>query len=481
MNKQKRLLEIAKIQKSFEDVPADQKYQERIRWQGQIQLMSVYNIPLRYLIYNKYNGRILSRTKSLERYGGYIDPETPEGKKKIEELLWESKKDRNETTKNDIKVKGQLKVGIVTKDGVIIDGNRRAMLLNELKEEYFLAVILPVAHDDDPFEIQKLETEYQMGEDKKLDYNPIEKYLKAKELYEKLIEGESHDEAINKIAGWMGEKDSKVNEYLNVLKTIDDYLAYLEYEGVYAMADTPNDGKEDLFIKLTSWIKSFYGKNSNKAFDGYNDMDVSLLKTLSFDYIRAKIGKSYDGKDFRDIADGYKDSHFFGNKEIWHSFLKNHQDNIEPIINKINEDEPVQKDTQDIVAHLSRRDTKFKNAAIELLKKNIDEHRTNLRYNKSKKEPLKLVEDAKKALDAIDTNHNAAKKSDVMRAIQDLDKKAREILVTKSPEETLSIIIDMLNEVKDNEFVGECDKDVLIERATRINKISFEIKKKLGR
>ena len=34
----------------------------------------------------------------------------------------------------------------------------------------------------DAVDIQQLETIYQMGEDEKLDYNPIEKYLKCKEL-----------------------------------------------------------------------------------------------------------------------------------------------------------------------------------------------------------------------------------------------------------------------------------------------------------
>ena len=90
---------------------------------------------------------------------------------------------------------GQQRYGIVTADGIIIDGNRRAMLLNRLFNtheklgftyaqvehcRYFLAIILP--DDAEERDIQQLETIYQMGEDDKLDYNPIEKYLKCKEL-----------------------------------------------------------------------------------------------------------------------------------------------------------------------------------------------------------------------------------------------------------------------------------------------------------
>lgn len=49
------------------------------------------------------------------------------------------------------------------------------------KCKYFLAIILP--DDAEEKDIQQLETIYQMGEDDKLDYNPIEKYLKFCLLY----------------------------------------------------------------------------------------------------------------------------------------------------------------------------------------------------------------------------------------------------------------------------------------------------------
>jgi hypothetical protein len=54
--------------------------------------------------------------------------------------------------------------------------------LDTEKFKYFEAVILPANLADVPDEIRRLETTYQMGEDKKLDYNPIEKYLKVQEL-----------------------------------------------------------------------------------------------------------------------------------------------------------------------------------------------------------------------------------------------------------------------------------------------------------
>ena len=122
-----------------------------------------------------------------------------QGKKIIEKLLWDSKIDRNRKTQKSIADFGQQKVGIITRDGIIIDGNRRTMLLNDIQNDgvlsgkkynkkynYFKTVVLPVTLLENPLEIEKLETSYQMGEDQKLGYNATEKYLKAKGIYQRL-------------------------------------------------------------------------------------------------------------------------------------------------------------------------------------------------------------------------------------------------------------------------------------------------------
>ena len=177
-----------RIRKIDEILEREEKIGEReLMWRDELKPMAVYKIPLDCLVYNKYNGRILSRVMSFEAQGKEIDLEEEDGKKTIEKFLWDSKEDRNKKTKEDIKKYGQKEVGIITKDGVIIDGNRRVMLLNQIdRYDYFKAVVLTVKSDEDPVEIEKLETTYQMGEDEKLAYNPIEIYLKTSRLYKQL-------------------------------------------------------------------------------------------------------------------------------------------------------------------------------------------------------------------------------------------------------------------------------------------------------
>ncbi len=156
MNKETRIQKIAQIIDRDKEKPYGR---QDIPWEDKLEPMPVYKIPLEYLVYNKYNGRILSRTKSLESQGLVIDTEQESGRKLIERLLMESNPGRNKQTLESIGKLGQEKVGIITRDGIIIDGNRRAMLLNKSgKFDYFKTVVLDVTLEESPLEIEKLET-----------------------------------------------------------------------------------------------------------------------------------------------------------------------------------------------------------------------------------------------------------------------------------------------------------------------------------
>ena len=67
-----------------------------INYRGIPKRFDAYQIPIEFLIYNPYNGRIGSFVKSYEVEHGKINPETEEGEKIIEHFLLESKKNRND-------------------------------------------------------------------------------------------------------------------------------------------------------------------------------------------------------------------------------------------------------------------------------------------------------------------------------------------------------------------------------------------------
>lgn len=451
-----------------------------IPWEDQLKSMEVYKIPLDYLVYNKYNGRILSRTKSLEKQNQLLDPESLEGKRIIEELLYNSNPERNSRTLKNITDFGQLKVGIITKDGIIIDGNRRAMLLNKIdKYDYFKAVVLPVTLDENQLGIEKLETSYQMGEDEKLGYNATEKYIKAKEIYIKLT-GKSeidikkfNESAIKKISDWMGETEGEIKKYLETITIMDEYLMYFDYDGIY----TQLDDREDQFLFLNKWLKNYYGEDSARAFDGYTDSDVDDLKVIAFDYLR--IRRQYDGKRFRLLADGNRDKHIFGERTIWNSFRSKHFD----VIRNLPPEAEIDFNSKNIEAHLNNRDNKFfesantekdGNAFIE----NLNDHEYQIGYNKAADEPEKLVKRAAQTFDAIKTNHKAFSQDQVQDQVLDLGQKVFASLQKKSPLRVLDHIVNLLENI-DVENIPESELDKIEKRLKRIQQLGYSINKQL--
>lgn len=372
-----------------------------LRYKGQTTHQIVWRIPLEYLIYNKYNGRIGSVVLSYEMQHGELNAENDADKEQIELFLYRSKKDRNDATMKSLLENGQQRYGIVTADGKIVDGNRRAMLLNRLfhKREqlgytyhqveqcqYFLAIILP--DDADEKDIQQLETIYQMGEDDKLDYDPIEKYLKCKSL---INCGFSEED----IAEFMGEKPNQIKEWIRILSLMEEYLKEYGYEGIY----TRLDKTEGPFVDLASYLDAYKkrGANVRNVDWDYNDSDLSDLKLVCFDYIRAR----YEGKEFRDIAKTGKDGSIFFHKDLWDEFLTRHKQETPADDETV--DEMRQRCPKEELSDLLRqRDITWANKAMGHLRGNLNRSVRRLDDKRDANTPYYLIERALNALKAVD-------------------------------------------------------------------------------
>lgn len=372
-----------------------------LRYKGSTREEIVWRIPLDYLIYNKYNGRIGSDVLSYEKQNSPLNAEKDTDREIIEKYLYESKIDRNKTTMDSLLKNGQQRYGIVTSDGIIVDGNRRAMLLNRLfhkREEmgltyaqvdhcqYFLAIILP--DDAEERDIQQLETIYQMGEDDKLDYNPIEKYLKCKEL--KRL-GFSEDD----IAGFMSEKPGQIKEWLRILALMEEYLQEYGYDGIY----TRLEKTEGPFVDLANYLDSYAkrGANVRNVDWAYTDSDISDLKLVCFDYIRAR----YEGKEFRDIAKTGKEGSIFFYRDLWSDFLKQHQDTTpsdEETVEELRQRCP----GEDLSLLLKQRDNTWLEQAKGQLKGNLNRFTRKLEDRRDAAKPADLIERALSALKSVD-------------------------------------------------------------------------------
>ena len=372
--------------------------------------LPVYEIDLDYLVYNQYNGRIATAVKSFEKENNRIlDASKEEDKDTIADFLWYSKENSNKSTLTSLKEQGQLKYGIVTSDGVIIDGNRRAMLLNRIYKDsrpaYFSAVILDETIDSNPKEIMRLETTYQMGEDAKVDYNAIEKYLKCKDL-------KSYGFSEKDIGKMMGEKEAQVKKYLSIMELMDDYLNKLGYDNIY----TRLDKTEGIFFDLQGYLQRYEGGKSKMVQWKYDESDINELKLIYFDYIRGTYNRSSnsssdsgDSKDYRFIGQTSKKGSFFANEDVWNEFRNQHFEAVDPI--RMNEPsiEQMKKERPDLKLSglTKKKDEWFAKEADSALKRNLGLGKESLDNENKSNEPLELLRAAAKKLEAINTESPA--------------------------------------------------------------------------
>lgn len=399
--------------KYFDKLKGSKPYSYKdIYYKGARDKRPVYQIDLDYLVYNQYNGRIASLVKSHYKETGFeIDATDQKGFELIEKFLWQSNKIANEATEKSIFEQGQNEYGIVTRDGVVIDGNRRSMILrrvaNQKKESpaYFLGVILDELLDENPKEIMRLETMYQMGQDATVDYEPIQKYLRCKDLLVNFSEKE--------IGKMMGESESTIKEYLSIMDLMDDYLNKLGYSGIY----TRLDKTEGTFVDLNNYLNRYKdGKSKIIQWNYDKDIDVNDLKLIYYDYIRGiyNRGKSTgsgsgDSKDYRFIGQTSKKGSFFSNELVWKKFRDSHFENID----KINAEEPtIEKDREQhpgmpLDELLKQRDARWAKKTDAPLKRNMGLSRESLDNFNKQNAPLELLEGAKAKLDSINTEVNA--------------------------------------------------------------------------
>lgn len=373
----------------------------QLLYRGVLKPFDVWEIPMEALIYNQYNGRIGSVVKSYEKHSHTLDPENEADIVLIEKFLWDSKEKANKNTLESLRKTGQIKFGIVTSDGVIIDGNRRASLMNNIRRDnrstqeekdrckFFKAVILP--ENATKKDILQLETSFQMGEDEKVDYNSIEKYLKCKDLED---EGFTRDE----IASFMSISKKDVDTNLEILDLMDQYLAFYEYDGIYTMAD----GHEDSFQKLNIALKQYQSGVANMW--DYTPQDINNLLGVAFDYIRLNQPQN----DIRDIIrkPSQSSSSIFAVKDRWNKFFERHQEIVSSCTEKPVEDYIRDATGSDITLCLKSRDEDWRKKLSSTLNATIKRAQDEIDSQLSANAPVVLISKANSALESIDSSSN---------------------------------------------------------------------------
>ena len=145
----------------------------------------VYRINLNCLFYNEQNDRIATWISQYKANNAGVTPDSSDKESFnniIEKFIIESNPDAIKKTQTNIELVDQREPGVVLSDGRIIDGNRRFTCLRRLSKrndrfKFFEAVILDRNYESSAKQIKMLELSIQHGEERKVDYSPIDRLV----------------------------------------------------------------------------------------------------------------------------------------------------------------------------------------------------------------------------------------------------------------------------------------------------------------
>lgn len=353
---------------------------KKINIKGETKIYPVYRIAVDELYYNNQNDRIASQiseymeNNDLERFE--VDYDNLENYNNIVgEFIKASNMPAFMKTKNNIERFSQLEAGVVTKDGRIIDGNRRFTCLRELAKNdsqfgYFNAIIL----DDEkltPKEIKTLELEIQHGQEEKVGYDIIDR---CAGIYNDLIK-EGHMFTKEEYARSTDERVADIDKLIEKTNLIIEFLEYINApEKFHVAKNLEIDGPISELIPLK--------KNSSEE-------DWNKIKIITFDNIIAKTDK--------DITRYIRDIKKYVRNDELDNYFEEHRETSKEIHNRL---ENMGNVTIDKLKEEIRADDALKENARKVYEKYTDKGK----LKEVKEQPIKMLEKILNIIEEIDIN-----------------------------------------------------------------------------
>jgi hypothetical protein len=370
---------------------------------GETSNYKVCKIPLDLVHYNEKNGRIATYISQYLTEGNKIDKTNLEEYNAVlQKFIESSNKKALYTTKLNIERFGQRVPGVVLNDGRVIDGNRRFTCLRILKSEgkdvFFEAVILDPNDGIDERDIKRLELNLQHGEERPVDYNPIDNLVDVYRdiVLDKLFSIKEYAENTNK-------KSKDVEISLKKAELMVQYLEYINAPGQYFIArDMELDGPlQELVGILNKEFRKIDFQEINSP--DYQD------KGERADYIRirnALFTAIFTNRESGDLTRYLRDMGKFvihsANRE---EFLEEYEEVVEEVYETLQEAEEV---TVQTVKEIGKELEEVRKEGKSIIDKKIEDTQIIV----ARKKPVELLNQALADLERIDLDQVVRMKDD---------------------------------------------------------------------
>jgi len=265
---------------SEEEAKSKPSRSQRFDFGGTVQQLTIISLPLEYVKLNHLNHRLSAQ---LDDSGSLIgNPTNPENQKILQQYL--SNTEKFQSLKQEILDLGQQEPGLITLDGLLVNGNTRCAALLELQKEGKLSgatidvAVLPSSVN--PREITDIEIRLQMVRLTHQDYSFTNSLLMMK----KYLDSGKTEKEVAKAWNWQRGGEKKVLKRMRVLQIIEETRALSHQKLPYSFFDK----KETIFLDLDDGIQTLQKSGEvTEAESLKNQRILAIFLQLNKDQIRA--------------------------------------------------------------------------------------------------------------------------------------------------------------------------------------------------
>ncbi|MFT5723287.1 MAG: hypothetical protein ACI9JN_000396, partial [Bacteroidia bacterium] len=228
---------------------------KKVPWRGADIYFEVVTVHMDILMYRIENSRT---SRQQQKYTNQLDlpkdffkdPESKEVQNAQESILLKMAKSQKGFM-DDLKARKQKDELIITRDGYIVNGNRRTAALKSQGETYFQCAVLPV--DATAKDLYSLEQELQISTDFRMDYDWVNELNNIREGILNLKYGFREAELSKNLRITKQALRTK----LKTIELVDQYLDWCGKKGNYDFENL--DKAEQGFEELEKGLKKFAG------------------------------------------------------------------------------------------------------------------------------------------------------------------------------------------------------------------------------
>jgi hypothetical protein len=226
---------IKKALDALEEKPEGQRETLALPWQGSQRIFPVINLEIDVPLLNATSHRI--QAKLEDHPDGRTVRDAPwgdEAQRTVAEILRVRHK-RFEELKDDLRDKGQTDPGVITREGVLLNANTRAVALRDLDlpdRRWIRVAVLPP--DATPQELAELELHLQVQEQFKDEYRLPEELLFIEELARKYRKS---DAQIARDLNWASDDGRSLRRGVEKVEQRRRILVLIRH--IQQMTDTP--------------------------------------------------------------------------------------------------------------------------------------------------------------------------------------------------------------------------------------------------